>query len=95
MSKGHIPSTWEVKSDGRIWKVFDKDGKLVATLTEGPEAETRAKMIAMSPYMLEALKGVSELMDDEDLPDNGEFSGAAVSDMVRSAVELSSKLQTG
>ena len=95
MSKGHIPSTWEVKPDGKIWKIVDKDGKLIATLAEGPDAEARAKMIAMSPYMLEALKGVSELMGDEDLPDNGELSGGAVSDMVRTAVELSPKLQTG
>jgi hypothetical protein len=38
--------------------------------------------------MLEALKAVVNLMGDEDLPDNGEFSGAAISDLVRSTVEL-------
>jgi hypothetical protein len=32
--------------------------------------------------MLEAFKGISELIGDEDLPDNGELSGAAISDKV-------------
>ena len=88
MSKDHIPGTWETRLDGRVWKIFDGEGQLVTTLAESANAEARAKMIALSPYMMEALKGVAELMGDEDLPDNGEFSGGAVSDMVRSAVEL-------
>ncbi len=83
-----IPGTWEVRQEGKNWQVFDDNGHLIATLAEGPDLETRARMIAMTPYMLEALKGVVELMGDEDLPDNGEFSGGAVSDMVRSAVAV-------
>jgi hypothetical protein len=39
--------------------------------------------------MLEALKGIAELIGDEDLPDNGELSGAAISDMVHAAIQLS------
>ena len=88
MGKGHIPGTWEIRLEGSTWKVFDEDGQLVATLAEVSEAEARAKLIALSPYMREALKGVVELIGDEDLPDNGEFSGAAVCDMVRVAVGL-------
>ena len=30
----------------------------------------------------------SDLIGDEDIPDNGELSGAAICDMVRSAVDL-------
>jgi len=90
MGKDHIPGTWEARLDGKVWKIFDGDGQLIATLTENADAEARARMIALSPYILEALKGVVELMGDEDLPDNGEFSGEAVSDMVRNAIELAS-----
>jgi hypothetical protein len=86
MTKRHIPGTWEAKLDGKVWKIFDEAGQLVATLAQKPDAEARAKLIAMSPYMVEALKGVVELMGDEDLPDNGELSGAAACDMARSAV---------
>ena len=88
MDKGHIPGTWEIRLEGSTWKIFDEDGQLVATLAEGSEAEARAKLISLSPYMREALKGVVELIGAEDLPDNGEFSGAAVCDMVRAAVGL-------
>ena len=88
MSKGHIPNTWEAKLDGEVWKIFDEDGQLIATLAESSDSEARAKIIALSLYMMEALKGIVDLIGDEDLPDNGEFSGAAVCDMVRSAVGL-------
>ncbi len=91
MGKGCIPGTWEAKLDGKVWKILTEDEQVVATLAESTDAESRAKMIAVSPYMLEALKGVVELIGDEDLPDNGELSGAAVCDMVRSAVELPEK----
>jgi hypothetical protein len=86
--KNRIPSTWEAKFEGKNWRIFSDDGRLIATLTDAPDAEARARIIAMSPYMLEALKGTVELIGDEDLPDNGEVSGAAVCDLVRSAVTL-------
>ena len=41
-----------------------------------------------------ALKAVYELMGDTDLPDNGEISGAAVSDMVRAAIGAKMKDST-
>ena len=88
MDKGRIPGTWEARLEGSTWKVFDEDGQLVATLAEGSEAKARAKLIALSPYMREALKAMVELIGDEDLPDNGELSGAAVCDMVRASIEL-------
>jgi len=42
----------------------------------------------MTPYILEALRGLVDLIGDEDLPDNGELSGAAICDMAHAAVEL-------
>lgn len=42
----------------------------------------------MTPYILEALRGLVDLIGDEDLPDNGELSGDAICDMARAAVAL-------
>ena len=92
MDKGYVPNTWEPRLDGTVWKIFDRDGALIATLAENTYAEARAKMIAMCPYMMEALNGAVKLMGDEDLPDNGEFSGAAVSDMIRTANDLTTSI---
>ena len=36
--------------------------------------------------LLEALEAALAILGDEDLPDNGELSGAAVTDMMRAAV---------
>jgi len=91
MAKGKIPGTWQAKLNGKVWQVLDKDEKLIATLANTADAEEKARFIAASPYRLEALKAIVELIGDEDLPDNGELSGAAVCDLVRSAVELGIK----
>ena len=42
----------------------------------------------MTHYILEALRGLVDLIGDEDLADNGELSGAAVCDMARAALQL-------
>jgi len=36
--------------------------------------------------LYEALKAMLDLIGDEDLPDNGELSGAAICDLARAAV---------
>lgn len=76
---------WKAVLKDGAWVVQTSDGEVIATVGKGKDAEANAKLIAKSPYMLEALKAVVALIGDEDLPDNGELSGAAVSDMVRSA----------
>jgi len=81
-----IPDTWKAKLKDKNWKIFNDSGQLIATLAEDPDAEAKARMIAMSPYMLAALRGVVELIGDEDLPDNGELSGVAICDLARSAL---------
>ena len=48
--------------------------------------ETNAKLIAARPIMFEALSSLVQLMGDEDFPDNGELSGAAICDLARSAI---------
>jgi hypothetical protein len=37
--------------------------------------------------LLESLEAALAILGDDDLPDNGELSGAAVTDMMRAAVE--------
>ena len=90
MENRGIPGTWKAILESGSWVVHDENGQVVATIEKTNDAEATARLFAVSPYMLEALKGVVELMGDEDLPDNGEFSGGAVSDMVRSAISLAS-----
>ena len=75
------PNPWEAMNKSGSWLIVGKDGKRIATIAQSPSIEKNAKLIAASPYMLEALKGIAELVGDEDLPDNGELSGAAISDM--------------
>ena len=43
-------------------------------------------IIAAAPAMYEALQALLALIGDEDLPDNGELSGASICDFARSAL---------
>lgn len=68
----------------------------IAIVAEYPKAENsmeqksngqgNANLIAAAPDMYEALKAMIDLIGDGDLPDNGELSGAAISDMAISAI---------
>jgi len=77
---------WKAVPKDKIWLIQDEDGQTVASIINGEESKKYANLIAASPYLLEALKAVVALIGDEDLPDNGELSGAAISDMARSAI---------
>jgi len=88
MTIDNIPNAWKAVHKGTALVVQTQDGKAIATIKNTGNDETYAKLIAASPYMLEALKATVALIGDEDLPDNGELSGAAVCDMIRSAVEI-------
>ncbi|MBN2099071.1 MAG: hypothetical protein JW753_05680 [Dehalococcoidia bacterium] len=83
-----IPDTWEFALEGGTWVIRDQEGRQVATVAKGKDAEARARFIAMSPYVFKALKGLVALVGKEDLEDNGELSGAAICDMARQAVAL-------
>jgi len=65
--------------------------EIIATVSNTGDNKANAKVIAASPYMLEALKAMVVLIGDDDLPDNGELSGAAICDMVRAAVSQATK----
>ncbi|MFC1924635.1 hypothetical protein ACFLXA_04655 [Chloroflexota bacterium] len=82
---------WKSTQIGDKWQIQTQQGGLVATLEPSTDSQINAKLIAASPYMLEALKAVVDLIGEEDLPDNGELSGAAICDMVRAAVSLATE----
>ncbi|MFC1904516.1 hypothetical protein ACFLXT_01945 [Chloroflexota bacterium] len=83
-----IPNTWNAVFKDDSWLILDENEKAVCKIADTQDAESKARLIALAPYMKEALKGVSELIGDEDLPDNGEFNGAAICDMLRCVVGL-------
>ena len=87
MEMGYSPSPWRAVQKDSKWIVVDKEDKVIAVV-EGADAAKNARLIALSPYMQEALEATLNIIGDEDLPDNGEYSGAAISDMVRAAFEL-------
>lgn len=86
-----LPNTWNALQEDNLFQIRALDGQIIATVENCVEAEANAKLIAASPYMLEALLGVVGIIGDEDLPDNGELSGGAISDMVRAAIDLARK----
>ena len=49
-------------------------------------SKANAALIAAAPAMYEALQALLALIGDEDLPDNGELSGASICDFARSAL---------
>lgn len=88
MNGSSLPNLWEAKQRGSSWTVQTKDGQTIATIKDTGNDETIAKFIAASPYVAEALKAMVRLIGDEDLPDNGELSGAAICDLARNAASL-------
>jgi hypothetical protein len=88
MAGSFSPSQWKAVIQSGKWQIIGEKNRRIAEIEKSSSSETYAKLIAASPYMLEALKALVDLIGDEDLPDNGELSGAAICDMVRSALEM-------
>lgn len=88
MQTKHIEGNWKAKLESGSWKICSSDGGIIALVEKGDNDEANAKLIAASPMMIEALSGLVQLIGDEDLPDNGELSGAAICDLARSAIAL-------
>ena len=57
-----VPGTWQALKNGDLWQVLDEEGQLIATLSNIPDADIKAKQIAASPYVLEALKSMVALL---------------------------------
>jgi len=88
MESRQIVGNWRAVLEDETWKIRSSEGAMIASVAKGSGDETNAKLIAASPIMLEALSGIVQLIGEEDLPDNGELSGAAICDLARSAVAV-------
>lgn len=88
MESNYTAGNWKAALENGKWKVRSSDGEIIASVEKGNRDEANAKIIAASPMMFEALSGLVQLIGDEDLPDNGELSGAAICDLARSALTI-------
>ena len=92
----HTPGPWVVKStdeDINTKTIIDSDEFWIAKVLnfnrasdDIRESQANANLIAAAPAMYEALQALLALIGDEDLPDNGELSGASICDFARSAL---------
>ncbi len=90
MAKASLPNLWKAEQKGSSWVVTDGK-KTIATIAQTGNDRAIAKLVAASPYMLDSLKALMQLIGEEDLPDNGELSGAAICDMANTAISLATK----
>ena len=88
MEPKYTEGTWKAALEGGKWKVLNSKNKVIASVEKSSQEEANAKLMAASPMMFEALLGLVQLIGEEDLPDNGELSGAAICDLARSAVAV-------
>lgn len=82
------PGMWKAVNESGKWKVQSSKDEVIAVVEKSRKAEANAKLIAASPMMFEVLSGLVQLIGEEDLPDNGELSGAAICDLARSALAV-------
>ena len=92
----HTPGPWAVKStdeDINTKTIIDSHEFWIAKVLnfnrasdDIRESQANANLIAAAPAMHEALQALLALIGDEDLPDNGELSGASICDFARSAL---------
>ena len=87
MDPRYPQGVWEAAFDRGAWEVRAASGEVIALVRSG-NAAADARLVAASLCMLEALMALVALIGDEDLPDNGQVSGAAVCDMVRAAIDV-------
>jgi len=94
MTYNRTEGMWKAVLEDRQWKIRSPQNILIASLEKGSHDEANAKLMAASPMLLEALSGLVQLIGEEDLPDNGELSGAAICDLARSAVVIATSTES-
>ena len=88
MTLNHTEGIWKAVLEDRQWRIRSSQNNLIASVEKGSHDEANAKLMAVSPMMIEALSGLVQLIGEEDLPDNAELSGAAICDLARSAAAI-------
>ncbi|MFC1991468.1 hypothetical protein ACFLVC_01900 [Chloroflexota bacterium] len=86
MKLNHTSGMWKAVLEDGKWRIRSSENNVIATVENGSKDEANARLIAASPMIFEALSGLVELIGEEDLPDNGELSGAAICDLARSTI---------
>jgi hypothetical protein len=88
----HTPGPWSV-GEGTPDIAIITDKVLVAMVTndedspcEDDEQMANARLMAAAPELLEACEAALLLAGDDDLPDNGGYNGAAITDQIRAAI---------
>lgn len=85
-----IKGPWK-SSGNEVWTDHGMPFKIatatVASPMNGIDADGHARLIAAAPDLIEAARAVLKLLDGADIPDNGELSGAAITDALRAAVD--------
>lgn len=95
MEQKYTLGTWRAVFENGRWKVKSSEDKIIALVQKSSEEEAYARLITASPMMFEALSALVQLIGEEDLPDNGELSGAAICDLARSALAVASGKENG
>lgn len=103
MNAKHTPGPWEIDQSEKYYRpCIRKNGVIICFLPEkqivGDEKERKANaaLLCFSPTLLAACEAVLNLCDNEgNLPENGEFSGAAIAEAVREAVRLAHSGKAG
>ena len=83
------PGPWHLEHDvdGIPLTIIGSDGSAIGTVeTWNDCTEGNRLVLTAAPAMYEALQALLALIGDEDLPDNGELSGASICDFARSAL---------
>ena len=88
MDPNYTATPWKATFENGKWKVISSESKTIAVIEKSENDEADARLMATSPMMFEALSGLIQLIGEEDLPDNGELSGAAICDLARSAIAV-------
>ena len=88
MEPKYTEGNWNAQLESGRWRIRSSEGGIIASVEKGSHDEANAKLMAVSPMMIEALSGLVQLIGEEDLPDNGELSGAAICDLARSTVAI-------
>jgi len=81
-------SPWKAVESSGSWQVVGEKNTIIATIAKSDKSEQYARLIAASPFLLNALQTFVYIIRDEDLPDNGEFDGFVVYDLAKKAIEL-------
>lgn len=91
----HTPGPWQLEQPGfnSISHVsyvagpsLKANGGTLTAICLGPDQAANSRLIAAAPELLATCEAIAQLLGDDDLPDNGELSGAAITEQLRAVI---------